>query len=178
MTRNAKKRKSKSKQTIVDIIKDGKLDELSMTPDNPEIPDEFFEEPSDAALARYELIPLYYGSEEAPATVHGTVAYDSWAQAGAVSLRDVTEGHVRRLQLTAKNISLEIVAERRRDYWEYIARLYHHGKVTHDFVLKVGARKVLPFSGGFYYWTSRTVPATVKLLSYKQKVLFDKLSWR
>ncbi|MFZ5979536.1 MAG: hypothetical protein ACOYVF_02790 [Candidatus Zixiibacteriota bacterium] len=178
MKRNTQKRKTKSKQTIVDIINDGRLGEFSMSPDNPDIPDEVFEEPSEEALQRYELIPLYYGTEKVATTLQGTIAYDSWAQAGAVSLRDVTEGHVRRLQLKAKQISLEIVAERRRDHWEYIARLYFHGKVTHAFVLKAGTRKVLPFSGGFYYWTSKTVPATIKLLSYKQNVLFDKLSWR
>jgi len=178
MKKTDKKRKSKDKNPFFEIINDEQLSGFIVSNDNHDFPELVFDEPSDEAIKRYDLIPLYYGKETSGATVHGKIAYDSWSQGAAVSLRDITEGHVRRIQLRAKNISLEIVAERRQNHWEYIARIYYNQKVTHDFILKVGARKVLPFSGGFYHWTSRTVPGTIKLLSYKQNILFDKLLWR
>ncbi|MDH4155978.1 MAG: hypothetical protein OEW00_01705 [candidate division Zixibacteria bacterium] len=136
------------------------------------------EQPSCDAVSRFELIPLFCGSEKSVPSVHGTTAYDSWAGNSPVALRDATDGHVRRIQLKAKSLSLEIVAERRQNHWEFVARVYSGQKVKHDFVLKVGARKVLPFSGGFYHWTSRSVPYSIRLLSYKRRVIFDKLLWQ
>ena len=178
MKKTAKKQKSKNKNSIIKFINEGRLSEFIASHERHDLPESALELPSDDAIKRYDLIPLYYGKEISISTVHGNIAYDSWSQGAAVSLRDVTEGHVRRIQFKAKNISLEIVAERRQDHWEYIARIYYNQKVTHDFILKVGTLKVLPFSGGFYHWTSRTVPGTIKLLSYKQNILFDKLSWQ
>ena len=139
---------------------------------------EAIEELSSDALDRFALIPLFCGGEKSAAIVHGNTAFDSWAGDSPVALRDATDGHVRRIQLKAKKLSLEIVAEKRQNHWEFIARVYSGQKVHHDFVLKVGTRKILPFSGGFYHWTSRSVPYSVKLLSYKQHVIFDKLVWQ
>ena len=136
------------------------------------------EAPSEEALKRYALIPLVHRPAGGGATVHGKVAYDSWAYGEPVALRDTTDGFIRRLQLKAKKICLEIVAERRRNSWEFVARVYSGEKVLHDFVLKVGRDKLLPSSGGFYQWSSTKVPATVKLISYEQNVVFDRLSWR
>ena len=136
------------------------------------------EQPSGEAISRFELIPLFCGSEKPAAFVHGTTAYDSWAGNSPVALRDATDGHIRRIQLKANRLSLEIVAERRQNHWEFVARVYYGQNVKHDFVLKVGTRKILPFSGGFYHWTSRSVPYSIRLLSYKQHVIFDKLLWQ
>jgi len=136
------------------------------------------EAPSEKALKRYALIPLCHRPTGGGVTVQGKVAYDSWAHGAPVALRDTTNGFIRRLQLKARKISLEIVAERRYNSWEFVARVYRGEKVLHDFVLKVGRDKLLPSSGGFYQWSSSKVPATVKLLSYEQDIVFDKLSWR
>ncbi|MBN1211714.1 MAG: hypothetical protein JXA92_03980 [candidate division Zixibacteria bacterium] len=136
------------------------------------------EGPSKEALNRYALIPLCHRPTAGGEVLHGKVAYDSWAHGSPVALRDTTDGFIRRLQLKAKKISLEIVAERRQNSWQFVARVYSGEKVLHDFVLKVGREKLLPFSGGFYQWSSPKVPATVKLLSYERKIVFDRISWR
>jgi hypothetical protein len=135
------------------------------------------ETPSDEALQRYALIPLCHKTTSGMVTLHGRVAYDSWAHGEPVALRDTTDGYIRRLRLKAKKIILEIVAERRRNSWEFVARVYAGEKVMHDFVLKVGRDKLLPSSGGFYQWSSVKVPASVKLISYEQNIVFDRISW-
>jgi len=135
------------------------------------------EAPSSEALQRYALIPLYFHKEKEVTVIKGKIAYDSWAQSTPVALRDTTDGYLRRLHLKARNLSLEIVAERRQNQWEFVARLYSGDKVIQDFVLQIGRLKILPLSGGFYQWTTRKVPATVKLLSYDKNIVFDRLSW-
>ena len=176
-TRPAKNKKSKSR-SINEII-----ERLEKRMDLPEKQSEKstvqpIEAPSDKALKRYALIPLCHREAAGSKTFRGKVAYDSWAHGAPVALRDTTDGYIRRLQLKAGKISLEIVAERRRNSWEFVARVYKGEKVLHDFVLKAGRDKLLPSSGGFYQWSSPEVPALVKLISYEQNVVFDKLSWR
>jgi len=173
----ARKKNSKSRP-INDII-----ERLEKRMDFPEEQNEksavrSIEAPSEKALKRYALIPLCHRLTGGGETLYGKVAYDSWAHGAPVALRDTTDGFIRRLQLKAGKISLEIVAERRHNSWEFVARVYTGEKVLHDFVLKVGRDKLLPSSGGFYQWSSSKVPATVKLLSYEQDIVFDKLSWR
>jgi hypothetical protein len=133
--------------------------------------------PSGASLERLEAIPLLFETGRARA-LPGKIVYDSWAHGPAVALRDVTDGHVRRVVLRAGKVSLEIVAERRQRDWQFVARVYSGGQVRHGFVLKVGARKLLPGSGGFYQWTSRAVPHSLSLFSYRKNLVFERVSWR
>ncbi len=133
--------------------------------------------PSCEALQRYALIPLYFRKEKEVTVIKGKIAYDSWSQGTPVALRDTTDGYIRRLHLKTRNLSLEIVAERRQNQWEFVARLYSGDKVIQNFVLQIGRFKILPLSGGFYQWTTKKVPATVRLLSYDKNIVFDRLSW-
>ena len=134
--------------------------------------------PSSDALSRYEAIPLLFGSAANAKRQHGRVVFDSWAQGPAIALRDVTEGHVRRLRLKAGKLSLEILAEKHREQWEFVARVYRGQQVAHDCVLKVGGRSLPAAWGGYFHWSSKHVPAKVDVLSYDREFIFGKLVWR
>ncbi len=134
-------------------------------------------EPSKEAIARLQVIPLLFDEPHHPAPRTGTVIYDSWSHGPTVGLRDVTDGHIRRLKLRAGKVSVEIVAEMSKGKWEFVARVYRSRTVLHDFVLKIGRKKLLPESGGFFRWSSKTVPHSIGLTSLGESLTFNKLSW-
>lgn len=137
-----------------------------------------FAKPSDAALERYCNIPLLFDETSDARTVKGRISFDSWADGPADALRDSADGHIRRLKLKAGNLTLEIVAERRDNMWEFVARVYDRKKVTNSHVLKVGGRRFLPQTGGFFVWSSTMAPKILRLESLDTVISFEKLSWR
>jgi len=130
------------------------------------------------ALDRYAAVPLIDRQPASAQRITGQVAFDSWANRPAAQIRDVTVGLIRRVCLQAGKLSLEIVAERRQDCWEFVARVYDRKTVSSEYVLRVGAKKLLPRSQGFYHWSSKGTPRTLKLLSQDLQVEFERLSWR
>lgn len=92
-------------------------------------------------------------------------------------LRDVADGQIRRLQFRAGKFSLEIVAERTRDHWEFVGRIYSGKEVEHSFVLRVGRLKLLAETDGFYHWSSRAVPRTIQAVSYNDNLNFGEIEW-
>ena len=135
-------------------------------------------QPAAEALKRFEAIPLLFAPQGRGSALSGRVVFDSWSQGAAPALRDATDGHVRRLRLAAGQTTLEILAERRSDRWEFVARAYRGREAAHDFVLKVGSRRLLSRSGGYYHWSARSVPRSLALLSYRCPVVFGGLIWR
>ena len=135
-----------------------------------------FETPSENALDRCGTIPLLSQLADDVPESSGSVVFDSWAGM-APAMRDIMPGHLRRVQLKAGQTTLEIVAERVNDEWEFVARAYQGDEVKHDYVIKVGRRKLLAESGGFFHWTSKSVPRVVELLSLKRKMVFEELAW-
>lgn len=135
-----------------------------------------FETPTLDAIGRLGAIPLLSQKAENIPETAGLVLFDSWAGM-APARRDITPGHLRRVQLQAGKVTVEIVAERQKDEWEFVARIYQGDKVKHDYVIKVGRKKFLAKSGGFFHWTSKSVPRVVELLSYKRKLVFEELAW-
>lgn len=134
--------------------------------------------PSEAAVDRYCNIPLLFEKRSCATPVWGRTIYDSWAERPAMALRDTADGFIRRLKLKAGNLVLEIVAERRDNVWEFVARVYDRKEVTNSYVLKVGNRKLLPQTGGFFVWSSRIVPRILNLESFETRIDFEKLSWQ
>ena len=134
-------------------------------------------EPSDEAMARLSVIPLLFDEPQNLATKAGTVTYDSWSHGPPVALRDITDGYIRRIQLQAGKTSLEIVAEMSKGRWEFVARVYRGSSVMHDFVMSIGRKKLLSESGGFYRWSSKTVPHKIGLTSLGKRLTFERLSW-
>jgi len=135
-------------------------------------------DPSEEAIERFCSIPLVCDPVSSARPVHGKVVFDSWAGTVSQALRDNVDGHIRRLKLRAGRLTLEIVAERRDNRWEFVARASLGRKVSHRFVLQVGRRRLLPQTGGFYIWDSRSVPHLLRLESFDNRFVFEKLSWR
>jgi hypothetical protein len=135
-------------------------------------------QPTPGALDRYAAVPLIDHRSIQSRRVTGRVSFDSWANRPAAQIRDVTVGLIRRICLKAGKLSLEIVAERRQDNWEFVARVYDKKAVSSEYVLRVGAKNLLPRSQGFYHWSSKGTPRTLRLLSQDLQVDFERLSWR
>jgi hypothetical protein len=132
--------------------------------------------PSKAAISRWETLPLLFGAESGKSEA-GHIVGDSWYAAPALALRDIDDGHIRWLKLKAGKVTLEIVAERMTDHWEFVARVNSKGKVENNYVLKVGHVRLLPYSEGFYHWSSKWVPRSVKLLSFNRQLNFERILW-
>jgi hypothetical protein len=135
------------------------------------------EHPSDELLARIGSIPILFEPPSGNHSVGARLAYDSWAEGAGVGLRDVVDGYIRRLKFKAGTITLELVAERRRNRWEFVGRAYSRDAVVHDFVLMVGRRKLLPGSGGFFHWTSEGLMRNLMLVSPDKKIAFEGVPW-
>lgn len=156
----AKKRKSLSLNRLLDPTGYESADRLSQE-----------------ALNRFEAIPLLSRDESSIAERTGQISYDTWAGDTAATLRDAAPGYIRRVTLKAGQLILELVAERRKTDWEFVARVYEGNEIRHDFVLRAGRNRVLPRSGGFYRWSSVAVPRLVRLNSYDSNISFQELSW-
>lgn len=132
--------------------------------------------PSEDALQRWINVPLLAEPEKSRKRISGRVVFDSWAERPAV-VRDIPEGLVRRLRLAAKGLALEIVGERRRQAWHFVARVYRGQEAVSGFALKAGRQRLLPGEDGFFAWSAVRPPKTVELLSPDQQVHFEALSW-
>ncbi len=177
----AKKEKKEIRPSSEQSSYDNFLDWLIDSPDSDQKTDSgselgVFEVPSSDALDRLEAIPLLNQTADDVPGSSGSVMYDSW-EGSAPAMRDIIPGHLRRVQLKAGKVTLEIVAERQKDEWEFVARVYQGDNVRHDFVIKVGRKKLLAKSGGFFHWTSKSVPRMVELLSYNRNLTFEELTW-
>lgn len=134
-------------------------------------------QPGEAAMARFRTVPLGFEDVRPSTRRSGRVAFDSWRAAGAVAIRDVGVGDVRRLVLQAGKVSLEVVADRRADGWEFVARVYAEKAVSSEWAIRVGRKKLLPGVQGFYRWRSKRGPRSLRLVTAKQEIVFDSLSW-
>jgi hypothetical protein len=108
----------------------------------------------------------------------GRLARDSWQQGPAIAMRDVADGHARRLSFEAGRYTLEVLAERTEGRWEFVARLRHGSRVVHDSVLAVGRKKLLAERGGYFLWSSASVPGKLVVLLLGQQLVFDGIPWR
>ena len=134
-------------------------------------------QPSAQAISRYKTIPLLFQQLAHAPVLECPIVYDSSAQGRPVGLRNATDGHIRRVRFAAGNLEMETVAERKDKAWEFVARVYQDGEVAHQFVLRVGARKLLADAGGFFHWTSVTVPRRFRLLSYEHDIACEVIPW-
>lgn len=147
-------------------------------PNPPAVSDSPLSQPSLDAVRRYEAIPLLFSAAVSAKRLTGRVVFDSWADGPAIALRDVTEGHVRRLRLKAGKLSLEILAEKHREHWEFVARVYRVRRVAHDCTVRVGGRGHLPSWGGYFHWSSKRVPTKVYVRTYDLECAFETLAWQ
>jgi hypothetical protein len=134
--------------------------------------------PTRDALDRLLAIPLLESDDAATTRMEGRTVFDSWQSGPAIALRDVTDGHVRRLRLAAGRFELDLLAERIGRRWEFVARLRQGDRVVHRCVLKVGRRRLLAERGGYFHWASTSVPGDLAVLLAKSELVFERIRWR
>ncbi|MGD8604959.1 MAG: hypothetical protein PVH24_00710 [Candidatus Zixiibacteriota bacterium] len=133
--------------------------------------------PSAQAVDRFAAIPLLYKNTGNARHIAGAVTFDSWSQQPLAQLRDAGIGLTRRICLEAGNTRLEIMAEQKRDGWEFVARVYQAEKVSSEYILRVGRQKLLPRSQGFFHWSSKRAPRILRLASDGVEIDFEGLKW-
>jgi hypothetical protein len=133
--------------------------------------------PSPQSVAKAKAVPKLVASRNPARAIAGRVAFDSWADVPAVQLRSTVGTLERRIRLEAGKYTLELVADRVQTEWEFVARIYDRQKVTSEFILQVGRRKLVPQSQRCYYWSAKNPPRTMQLLSQELKIEFGKLTW-
>lgn len=133
--------------------------------------------PDKHGVERYAAIPLVYGKITPSRLRAGKISYDSWSRVPAMQLRDIGPGATRHLRLTAGTTTLELVAERQQDRWEFTARVYYGKEVMARWALYAGGRKLLPRSLGFYHWSSRHRPRIIRLMTRYEMIQFERLPW-
>ncbi len=133
--------------------------------------------PSTQAVDRFAAIPLLYKNSKNVRHIAGAVTFDSWSQQPLAQLRDAGVGLTRRICLEAGSTRLEIMAERKRDGWEFVARVYEAERVSSEYVLRVGRQKLLPRSQGFFHWSSKRAPKVLRLASNGVEIDFEGLKW-
>jgi hypothetical protein len=84
----------------------------------------------------------------------------------------------RRITLTAESITLEIVAQRAIEGWEFTARAYRDNQATDEFVLTAGRRRILPGAQKCFYWSARRGPKRLVLQAMHCRIEFETLLWR
>jgi len=134
-------------------------------------------EPNAHAIERHTAIPLLYDQRSATQLLKGSVVFDSWSEQSAIQLRDVGTGFMRHLCLKAREITLEIVAQRHQHRWEFTARVYQGSKASFRWLLRVGGKNLHPQSLGFYHWSSKRTPRSIRLLTRSRRIDFEKLAW-
>ena len=133
--------------------------------------------PSPQSVARAKAVPKLVASRKPSRGVTGRVTFDSWADVPAVQLRSTVGTLERRMRLEAGSYTVELVAEREQKEWEFVARIYRGARVTSEFILQVGRRKLVPQSQRCYFWSAKNPPKTLQLLSPELKIEFGKLIW-
>lgn len=135
------------------------------------------ERPSRIAVHRSALIPKLVQSRRPARDLPGRVEFDSWAQLPAMQIREAPSDLERRLRLTASGYTLELVADRRGQGWEFVARVYDKERVCTEFILQVGRLKLGTEAHDCYFWSANKPPQRLRLLSPALKIDFGEISW-
>ena len=128
-------------------------------------------------LERLTTIPLLFNSRTPLKSISVVVAEDSWATGERVGLRDIVDGHLRHIAFAGGTFRFELVAERRSRQWEFVGRVYRHGRIVNDMVLILGRRRLLPGVGGFFHWSSTHVTRRLSFMSSKQRLTLESIVW-
>lgn len=128
-------------------------------------------------LERLSAIPLLVSPQVPLVSASACVAEDSWAAGARVGLRDIVDGHIRRVIFAAGSYRFELVAERRCHQWEFVGRVYYRGRVLNDMVLMLGRQRLIPGLGGFFHWSSKQAVRRLSLMNAERHLTLESLVW-
>lgn len=106
------------------------------------------------------------------------VVFDSWAVKLPAGVRGETASQERRIKFEGAQNSLDLRAERRKNHWEFTARIRTSEGKDIQGVILAGKKKVLADEDGFYQWSSSIPPKIIKLVISGQEVKYPELSWK
>lgn len=129
------------------------------------------------SVYRHMAVPRMIESRHPRRTIDGSVVFDSWSQLPAMQTRDSGYGVERRLRFRADRFILEFVAEHQQGCWQFVARVYDGDKVSPEFILQVGRKKLHHEGHRCFFWSSSKPPGKIQLLSPSFRIVLDKLSW-
>jgi len=130
------------------------------------------EYPSHRAVDRAAVIPVLVGPKAPLRTEVGRLVFDSWQHVPAAQLRAASRGLERRLRFSCRDITFEVVAERRPDGWEFSARVYRGDSPSCRFVLRAGRLRLLCDEHECFFWSGRHLPQKLVLLSSERQIAF------
>jgi len=139
--------------------------------------EEIDESPGEHAVYRHRAIALLVQSRHPRSSVDGDVVFDSWAHLPPTQVRAATLEGERRLRLKAGRFTLEFIADRQLDGWEFVARVYDQTRATSEFVLQVGQKKLYPCAQQCFFWSAKHPPRRIQLLSPELRIDFGRLRW-
>lgn len=142
------------------------------------IPRDFsIEYPQPEAVRRFHSIRLLDSKQSYTDIKPGIILFDSWAGVPQHQIRDSEPGLIRSLCLKADEVTFDFVCERIQKGWAFTGRVFEFGDAVMHWILQVGNKKILPKSLGYYHWTSNRSPRTIRLLSAKTRIDFEKVVW-
>ncbi|MGH8015101.1 MAG: hypothetical protein ACREBV_02815 [Candidatus Zixiibacteriota bacterium] len=106
------------------------------------------------------------------------IVFDSWAAPAAVGIRGEALVQERRLRMEAPKISFDLRAERRKNHWDFTARITdEQGKVIKG-TLMAGKKELKADEDGFYQWSSARPPQDFRLLTSEGEIEIPELTWK
>jgi hypothetical protein len=142
-----------------------------------EAPDSLISVPPVGALYRQMAISRLAESRNPERSVSGAIIFDSWQHLPVSQTRDAAPGLERRMRLKSDQYLLELIGDRQLREWDFVARVYDRARVTREFILKVGRRKLYPELQDCFFWSSARPPRRIQLLSPSLRVDFGNIKW-
>jgi hypothetical protein len=129
-------------------------------------------------ILRCAAIPLLARSTRPQRKQRGRLQFDSWSTLPAMALRSIDLGGERRLRLSAGSYTLELVAQRQSDRWEFWARIIRKGtEPIPMFVIQAGRRKIAAGAHSVFAWSDRYPPRRMSLISSTMRIEFEPIDW-
>lgn len=129
-------------------------------------------------VERCAAIPLVGQSARPRRMQPGRVQFDSWSTLPALALRSIDLGGERRLRLSAGAYTLELVAQRQPDHWEFWARVLRKGTEPIPlFVIQAGRRKIVAGAHSVFAWSDHHPPRKISLVSADLRIEFQPINW-
>jgi hypothetical protein len=133
--------------------------------------------PPNGLMIRSRAIARLIESRNPGRTLMGAAIFDSWTDRPALAVRDSAPGVERRLRWRAAQFSVELVGNRQLADWDFVARVYDGRKVSRQFILQAGSRKLVAGRGDCYHWSARRPTRRLQLLSPSLRIDLGSLLW-
>ena len=106
------------------------------------------------------------------------VVFDSWAIPASVGVRGEALIQERRIRFDVSDYNFDLRAERRKNQWDFTARITDEFGQDFSCILVVGQKEIRPDEDGFYQWSSAKPPRNIKLLTGAGEFEIPELSWK